>query len=250
MEETISLQEIFTTIKKRLTMIILITVLAVAVAGVTSYFVLTPVYQASAQILVNQKQSGDKQDYNQGQIQANQDLVNTYSVIVKSPTILDKVIEQLNLKQTTKQLSEQLTVNSEENSQVFNVAIDNEDPAKATTIVNTIAEVFQKQIPNIMDVDNASILSKADLGPDPAPVKPNPTLNMALALVVGLMIGVGLAFLLEYLDNTVKSEEDVEKQLGLPVLGAVTEMASNNNSKRSHHSHAAKRHVGGETLES
>lgn len=249
MEETISLQEIFETIKKRLWMIILITVAAIAVSGVVSYFVLTPVYEASAQILVNQKQSNDQQDYNQGQVRANQDLVNTYSVIVKSPTILDKVINKLNLDQTTKQLSEKLTVNSEEDSQVFNVAIDNEDPAKATTIVNTIAEVFQKQVPKIMDVDNASILSKADLGSDPAPVKPRPTLNMAIAFVVGLMVSIGIAFLLEYLDNTVKTEEDIEKQLGLPVLGAVTEM-NGNVKQSSRSSHAAKRHVGSETLES
>ena len=72
-----------------------------------------------------------------------------------------------------------------------------------------------------MNVDNVSILSKADFEGTPSPVNPNPVLNMAIAFVVGLMVGVGLAFLLEYLDNTIKTEEDIEKVLGVPVLGTI-----------------------------
>nr|WP_302328545.1 GNVR domain-containing protein [Salirhabdus salicampi] len=73
-----------------------------------------------------------------------------------------------------------------------------------------------------MNVNNVHILTEAKYSPNPSPIKPKPTLNIAIAMVLGLMVGVGLAFLLEYLDNTVKTEDDVEKKLGLPVLGVVS----------------------------
>jgi capsular polysaccharide biosynthesis protein len=73
-----------------------------------------------------------------------------------------------------------------------------------------------------MNVDNVTILTQAQIGEDPSPIEPKPALNMSIALVVGLMAGVGIAFLLEYLDNTIKTEQDIENQLGLPVLGAIT----------------------------
>lgn len=247
MEETISLQEIFATIRKRLGLIVLITIIATALSGMISYFVLTPVYEGSTQILVNQSNVDQQQGYQQSQVQANIDLVNTYSVIIKSPTILDKVIKQLNLDQTVDQLRDQLNVTSEQNSQVVNIAVDDPDPAKAVHIANTIATVFKKQVTDIMNVDNVSILSKANLDTDPKPVKPNPMLNMAIAFVVGLMVGVGLAFLLEYLDNTIKNEQDVEATLELPVLGVVTEMSAGE--QRNEHSRVAKRQMGGQTFE-
>ncbi|HEX7066343.1 MAG TPA: Wzz/FepE/Etk N-terminal domain-containing protein [Bacillales bacterium] len=222
MEETISLKEIFATIKKRIWMILFITVIATAATGITSYFIMTPIYEAETQILVQSESDSDEFDYSQ--VQTNLKLVNTYSVIVKSPRILEKVVDELDLDKDVGQLQHQLSVNNEENSQVLNIAVTSPEPSEAVQLANTIAEVFQDQIVNIMSVDNVSILSKADLGAHPQPVKPNPLLNMGIAFVVGLTIGLGLAFLLEYLDNTIKTEQDIEKLLGLPVLGAVTEI--------------------------
>lgn len=221
MEETISLKELFLTLKKRLSLIIIITALATATSGIVSYFLLTPIYQSSTQILVNQSKS-EEQIYNYNEVQTNVQLINTYNVIIKSPAILDKVIEKENLEMTTGALNELVTVSSEQNSQVVNISVQNEDPQKAADIANSIALTFQDEITKLMNIDNVSILSQAQLGENPSPIKPQPVLNMAIALVVGLMAGVGLAFLLEYLDNTIKTEQDIENQLGLPVLGAIT----------------------------
>jgi capsular exopolysaccharide synthesis family protein len=221
MEETISLKELFQTLKKRLSLIIIITAIAAATSGLISYFILTPIYQSSTQILVNQAKS-DQQVFNPGEVQTNLQLINTYNVIIKSPAILDKVIQQLDLDMSSGQLNANVTVGSEQDSQVVNISVLDEDPKQAAEIANTIAAVFQKDIAKIMNVNNVSILSKAELGTDPSPIKPQPVMNIAIALVVGLMAGVGLAFLLEYLDNTIKTEEDIEKHLGLPVLGAIT----------------------------
>jgi capsular polysaccharide biosynthesis protein len=219
MEETISLKELLETLKKRLLLIISITLIAAIVSGVVSYFFLTPIYQASTQILVNQAKTDQAFDYYQ--VETNLQLINTYNVIIKSPVILDKVAEELDLDMTGTQLSEMITVGSEKESQVVNLSVQNTDPKVAAQIANKTAEVFKKEIVNIMKIDNISVLSKADVTENPSPIKPQPLLNVAIAIVVGLMAGVGIAFLLEYFNNTIKNEQDIEKILGLPILGVI-----------------------------
>lgn len=224
MEETISLQDIFHTLKKRIGLIISTTVAAVIIAAIISFFMLTPMYQATTQILVNQ-QNTQAQQVTTSEIQTNLQLINTYSEIIKSPAILDIVIEQLDLELTAAQLSGKIAVSNANNSQIVSVSVEDANHSVATDIVNTIANVFQKEVTELMNVDNVNILSPAMHSDNPAPVSPNKMLNMAIAAVLGLMIGVGIAFLLEYLDTTVKTEKDIEDLLGLPVIGLVSPIA-------------------------
>ncbi|WP_050183316.1 YveK family protein [Domibacillus robiginosus] len=225
MEETISLKELAQTLKKRLKLIVLITVAAALISGIISYFVLTPIYQSSTQVLVNQAKT-EQQLYNPSEVQTNLQLISTYNVIMKSPAILEKVAQNLDLDLTTEELSSKITVASEQDSQVVNITVQDENPGLAADIANETASVFQEDIVKIMNVDNVSILAAAEIGENPSPVKPQPLLNIAIAIVAGLMAGVGLAFLLEYLDNTIKSEQDIEKTLGIPVLGGVTTISA------------------------
>lgn len=221
MEETISLQDLFKTLKKRLLLIILTTIVAITISGVVSFLYLTPIYQSSTQILVNQEKV-DINTFNAQDIQTNLQLINTYNVIIKSPAILSKVIEQLDLDTTPSALTNQITVNNEQNSQVVNISVQDANPNVAVDIANTTASVFQEEIKKLMKVDNVSILTPALLGENPSPVKPDPMLNMAIAAVIGLMLGVGIAFLLEYLDTTMKTEQDIEEILNLPILGLIS----------------------------
>jgi capsular polysaccharide biosynthesis protein len=223
MEETISLKELLETLKKRLIMIILITMTFGLVSGVISYFFLTPIYQASTQILVNQAKT-EQSFYSPSEVQTNLQLINTYNVIIKSPAILDKVSDELKLDMTASQLNGKITVGSEKDSQVVNISVQDADAETAATIANKIAEVFQKEIVILMNVDNVSVLAKATVGESQAPIKPQPLMNVAIAIVVGLMASVGLAFLLEYFDNTIKNEQDIEKILGLPILGVIAQI--------------------------
>ncbi|MCM3763944.1 YveK family protein [Neobacillus niacini] len=223
MEETISLKELFETLKKRLLLIISITAIAGLVSGVVSYFFLTPIYQASTQILVNQAKN-DQAFYSPSEVQTNLQLINTYNVIIKSPAILDKVADDLDLGVNARQLNEKINVGSEKDSQVVNISVQDPSPDTAALIANKTAEVFQKEITNIMNVDNVSILAKAEVAENPSPIKPRPLMNVAIAIVVGLMAGVGIAFLLEYFDNTIKNEQDVEKELELPILGIIAQI--------------------------
>ena len=137
------------------------TLFATLISMIISYFVLTPVYQASTQILVNQKNTENQLDISQ--ISSNVELINTYSVIIKSPAILEKVIEKLELTQTVDELNQNISVNSQENSQVFSLTVENNDAGKAVEIANTVSETFQQNIQTIMNVDNVSILAKAEL---------------------------------------------------------------------------------------
>ncbi|WP_053360982.1 Wzz/FepE/Etk N-terminal domain-containing protein [Bacillus sp. FJAT-27251] len=247
MEETISLKELLQTLKKRMALILAITLTAVIVSGVVSFFFLTPIYQASTQILVNQK-NDEQAMYNASQVQTNLQLIDTYNVIIKSPAILDIVADELYLGLNAQQLNKKITVGSENGSQVVNISVQDEDPKAAADIANTVANVFSKEIVDIMNVDNVSILAKATVTDGQAPVKPQPVLNIAIALVVGLMAGVGLAFLIEYLDNTVKDEQDVERQLELPILGVISVIDDATMEQIKQGRSARKTKVRGETL--
>ena len=224
MKETITLQDIFKTLKKRLSLIIILTIIALAISAVVSYFVITPIYQSSTQILINQEKT-EVNTFSSQDIETNLQLINTYNVIIKSPAILSLVIDELDLNTTPAALTNKITVNNAEDSQVVNITVQDPDPQRAVDIANKTAQVFQAQIKTLMQVDNVSVLTPAVLGDNPSPVKPDPMLNMAIAAVIGLMLGVGLAFLLEYLDTTVKTEEDIEELLNLPVLGLISNIS-------------------------
>ncbi|WP_406944940.1 YveK family protein [Halobacillus sp. SY10] len=223
MEETISLKEIFEVLKKRIIMILSLALGAAAISAAITFFVITPTYEASSQFIVSQSQT-QQQDtpYDINDIRTNVELINTYNVIIQSPRILDEVINELGLDMSASQLSSKLQVSNAEQSQVVNVTAQDENAMLAADLANTTVTVFKEEVPQLMSVDNVNVLSSATVGPNVSPVSPNPMLNIAIALVVGLMIGVGIAFLLEYLDNTVKSEDDIEETLGLPVLGVVS----------------------------
>lgn len=224
MEETISLKEIFDVIKKRFLLIVSFVVAAALIAAIASYFMLTPKYEATSQFIVNEGKTEESQEFTSSDIRTNVELINTYNVIITSNAILGSVVDELNLTYSASKLEDKIDVSSAEDSQVVNVTATDTDPEQAVNIANTIVETFQSEIPDILDVDNVSVLSAAELKEDPTPVSPRPKLNIAIAIVLGGMVGVGLAFLLEYLDNTVRTEEDVENKLGLPVFGSISHM--------------------------
>lgn len=228
MEETISLQEIMEVIKKHFKLIVGITLGVAAIAALVSYFVLTPIYQSSTQFIVNsskQDQTMQEAQIDSGTIRTNVELINTYNVIITSNAILDVVIENLNLTYNANTLKSNINVSSEQNSQVVTVTVKDPDPHLATAIANETVAVFQQLIPEIMNVDNVKVLTEATTGDNPSPVEPRPQLNIAIAIVLGGMIGVGLAFLLEYLDTKVRTEADVES-IGLTVFGTVYTMTA------------------------
>lgn len=224
MNETISLQELFSVLKKSLWRILALTIVAALISFAVSTFLIKPTYQADTQILVTPK----KQENNvleASQVQSSVTLVNTYRVIIKSPAILEKVqAEVKNAPVKLTELNNMITVESEQNSQVINVSVQSKDAALASNVANAISKTFSDDIPKLMNVDNVKVLSVS--GIPTVPVSPNILLNTAIAAVVGFLLGVGLAFLREVLDRRIRTEEQVQQLLDLPVLGSIPDIES------------------------
>ncbi|MCD2138737.1 YveK family protein [Salinicoccus halitifaciens] len=219
MEETLNLEDILEVIKKNLWMIISLMLLFGAIAAFATALLMTPQYEANTQILVSQSENADT--VNNQDIQASLQLINTYRDIILSPTVLDDVVDNLGLEQTTGALANQITVNNQDQSQVITVTVSDENPENAEIIANEVALVFQDRITEVMNVDNVSILAEADMGENPSPVSPQPLVNIAIGLILGALLGVGIAFLRAFLDKRITTEEEIEKHLDLPVLGTI-----------------------------
>ncbi|SDC06780.1 Capsular polysaccharide biosynthesis protein [Terribacillus halophilus] len=224
MEETISLKEIFALLKKRMLMILSLIVSFAAIALILSYFLITPTYTAKASVVVNQEENVDVSALNTA-IQSNISLINTYKIVMTSPVILDEVAKEMNLSLSSTEIAEKLEVTSEADTQIITVTATDINQAKAAELANTTVNVFQNEIPELMNLENVKPLSLAETEDNPSPASPNILLNTAIAIVLGAMVGIGLAFLLEYLDNTVKTENDIEKRIGIPVIGSISHMS-------------------------
>lgn len=219
----IDLRTYLKVIQKRIGLLVSIVLLCCTVTAVVSYFFISPVYQASTKLIVNQANDRvglDPLDLNQ--INMNLRLIETYKEIIKTPAIMDVVVsENPHFGVSSEQLIQRIKISSVNNTQVMTLQIQDASQEKAVEMVNAISRTFQQEIPNIMRVDNVSILNEAKIVDNPSPVTPNPPLNLAISFVVSLMVALGVIFLLEYLDDTVKTENDVQQLLGLPVLSVI-----------------------------
>lgn len=220
MEEDLNLHDIINLLKKRLGLILIVTTLAAVASAVISSLVLPEVYQASTQLLVKQGQT-DEAQLNNMNIESDLQLVKTYSVIIKSPVILQQVVEQLNLDLSFDQINQQIIVESAENSQVIGISVKDADPATAVAIANKTVEILQSETQKLMNIDNVMILSPAKMSLSPLPVEPNPLLNTIMWAIAGLILGIGIAFILEYLDTTIKSAQEIKDLLGVPLIGTI-----------------------------
>ena len=224
MGEEISIQEIFYILKKRSILILSLTAITMIIVGIISYFVITPTYEANSQILVNQL---DKESnlYDSNEVETNVQLIKTYKIMIKSSTVLEKVKDELNLDYSIDDLNNIITVLSEDDTQIMSIIVEDKSIESAVKIANKTAEVFQKEIADIMNVNNVTVITEAKVKGHETPVKPNRVMNLAIAMVVGLMSGVGLAFLLAFLDHTLKTEVDIETRLNLPVIGVISKLS-------------------------
>lgn len=216
-----NIKEFINGLKKRLPLIILVTIAFIAISGTISYTMMKPVYEASTQILVNQD-APSAEEFRTQDIDANVQLISTYNDIIKSPVILAGVIEKLGLNESVKSLNERISVSSIEGSQVVTVEVEDASMEGAVLIANTTASIFESEIKNLMKVDNVNIIWQAEMPANPEPVRPDPLFNMAIGAVVGFMLGTGLAILLDQMNTTIRTEEDIEEIVGLQVLGIVS----------------------------
>lgn len=219
MEETIDLREYFDIIRKRIWIVILITVISVLTSAVLSYFILNPLYETSTTLMVNKAKNEQSNIINYEDVMLNQKLVVTYGEIAKSRTVLDKVINDLKLDITYEDLVEKIEVTPVKDTEIMNIKVSNNDPTLATKIANKLPQVFTNEVIRITKADSVQVIDYAKIPKDP--VKPRPLLNIIIAGFLGIMIGLFVIFLMEYMDNTIKTPLDIEKHIGLPVIGVI-----------------------------
>ncbi|KIL40152.1 lipopolysaccharide biosynthesis protein [Gordoniibacillus kamchatkensis] len=237
-------------IAKRIWLVALLGVLGVSITAIITHYVIVPQYEASTKLIVNKSSDSanvDKLDITT--INSNIQLIKTYKEIIKTPRIMDLVVQQHpELNQTSEQLIKEITVNSVNDTQVMTVIARNKSYKQAANEVNVVSKVFQKEIPSLMKVDNVSILNEADPNDTPAPVSPKMAINIAVSLVLSLMVGIGLAFMLDYFDDTVKTEEEIAELLDLPTLSVIPLIKSQDVHKKHDKSLAKQETVTGGTV--
>lgn len=219
--EEISLIEFFSIIKKWFSMIFSVVLIGLIIASIFTFFIATPKYSATTQVLVNQS-SKNTDGIQLSDINTNVQMINTYRDIIKGPVILEGVIEELELDVAVPDLSDQIDVATQDNSQVFSLNVISENPYIASDIANTTAMIFQKEVVDIMNIENVKVIAEAV--PNTGPISPNNMLNLMFSVLISALLGVGIAFLLEYLDKTVKDEKYIIDKLGWSMLGSVSEM--------------------------
>ncbi|MEI5907752.1 Wzz/FepE/Etk N-terminal domain-containing protein [Bacillus spongiae] len=212
-EREIDIKEILDMLKRRLWIIVVITMVFTSIGYFYSTLNNTTLYKASTRIIVKTDPENMK----------------TIMVMIKSREVLEKVSEDLQLNRSAGTLSNQLNVNVIDGSQVVEIAAIDANPELAINIVNTTAQITKEKISSILNFENIQLLAQAEFT---LPISSNPNRMIILGFIFGLIVSIGLVLLLNSLDSSIKTEMEVEEWLGYPVLGTVSKIPRSKLSRR------------------
>lgn len=218
------LKEYLHILKKRWLLILSVTLTCVFVSAIVSFFLIKPTYQASISVVIggNKEESSSNTNQTYNDVMMYQKLVKTYSEFVKTRSVAEDAIDKLNLDITPGALLGMVSVAPKGDTEFLTITVKSKDAYEARDIANQVAKSLKAITKDIKKVDNVQLVDDALL--PSGPVSPKPLLNIAIALILGLFVSVGIVFLIEYLDNTVKDTDELEKLLEVPVLGAIPMM--------------------------
>ncbi|SDC02513.1 Capsular polysaccharide biosynthesis protein [Paenibacillus sp. UNCCL117] len=224
-------KELMRVLKKRLWIVLLVVAIATITTAMYNKSNYQPIYQASTKVIVNKtvelEQLGNEQ-MDLGSMAYSIRLIDTYKEIIRTPAIMEKVVQRYpDLKLTAGELSQIINVQSINNTQVMTIMVRDFSYERAMQIVNAVTAVFQSEIPKIMKVNNIEILHNAEMKERPVPVNQQSNMYVFISAFVALVFALGAVLLLEFLDDTLKSEQDVERVMGLELLAAVPVMKKN-----------------------
>ena len=220
-EEVIDLREYLSIIKKKWFIMAILCVVCVAASTVYSFFIAKPVYQAETTLIVKTEKTEGTNTVTSDQIKTTQQLAVTYGEIIKSRKVLDDVIKNLDLDESYGQLSGKISVSTVSDTQIIKVSVQDTNKSNAAKIANEIPKVFAKEAIRIADGNGVEVIDKAQTPVNP--VSPNKKMNILIAGVLGVMIGLFIIFIIEFLNTKIKTPQDIEKELGLPLLGVIPE---------------------------
>ena len=230
-EENINISEIFEALKKRYKMIIGITLAFTIIAAVLSFFVIKPKYEVTTKLFIGKQESKNEQ-YNSNDVMMYQKLLQTYAEVIKTDDLIEKGLKEANVSYDIKDINDveaSLKVTPRADTQILEISYTGTDKDEVARVVKGITDEFIKESKQLIPNGNVKVIEKVKV-PE-KPVSPNKKLNILIAFVLGLMVSVGLALLLEFMDNTYKSKEELEDDLDLPVIGVIPELDDETNNR-------------------
>lgn len=218
--EEIDIKDFLGYLKKFLIPMIIVSILAVGASIFYNLVLKTPLYKTSTTVVLAQKTSEkESASVTLNDISINQKLVATYTEIVKSKLVLEQVINDLNLDTTTEKLAKHVTVTAVEDTEILKITVEDGNRILAAQIANKIADVFTKEIVNIYQLNNVSVIDVAQVSDKQS----NQTTirDTVIALLISVFGVSAIAFIIYYFDDTIKYSEDLEKKVGLPIAGKI-----------------------------
>lgn len=217
--EEIDIMELLSFVKDKIGMVISITAVVCILGCIYGLFLQTPMFRSYTTVILN---SNETTSITQTDITLNKNLVDTYTEVVKSRKVLVKVIDELDLDLTYEQLSSKITVTDVNDTQIIKISVTDKDSNKAKDIANSTAKYFSDIIKDLYNMNNVDILDEAIETNTPYNI--NVLKQVVTYFAIGLVIALGVVFLIYYFDRTIKSVEQVEQKVKLPILGSVQDM--------------------------
>lgn len=213
--EEIDLKELFNFFKNKIGLFIIISMGTLVLGALYGLINQNPLYSSYTTVIL----AGTNETLTQNDITLNKDLVNTYAEIVKSRKVLNQVIEELNLDIKYETLSSKISVSSVNNTEIIKISVVDANSINAKNIANVTAKIFTKEVINYYNINNVEILDDAIAAENPYNI--NNTKQVIIYLMLGVMLGAGVIFVIFYFDRTIKSTEQIEEKIKLPILGSV-----------------------------
>ena len=225
-EITIDLWEVFFALKKRFFLIVTACIVGAVIAGAITMFLMTPVYTSTASVLVLSKETTLTSI---ADLQLGSQLTNDYKVLIRSTSVMEEVIKDLDLDITAEGLRKSVNVTNPDGTRLLDISVVNSDPELARDIVNDVASVSSAFIGDKMEVIPPKII---EYGKTPS-VQTSPSLkrNVILGFIIGLLLSAGIIIVLTVMDDTIKSEDDLQKYLGLSMLASIPDRKDYINTK-------------------
>ena len=220
-EQTIDISTLWQIIRKKLAIIIVVTILITIIAGLYTYLMVEPKYRSTVAVFIGDETSGGAVTETISDINMYQKLVETYAEIAKSRTVAENVITNLDLDMKVDELQRMITTSIKGNTQFLNLSITSTDLEFSYDIANQMARSLKSVSFDLRGTDIVQILDPANV--PTGPFSPNIVMNMAIGFVLGLMLSVFTVFLLNFMDKTVKDPEFIMGELQVPFLAGIPE---------------------------
>lgn len=220
MEENINIQEILNSLRKRWKLILICILTATLMSAIVTFFLIKPQYEASTKLFIGKEEtSANVKSYNNNDVIMYQNLLKTYSEVIKTKDLAKEAIKEANVDIKPNTVLSNLTIVPVVDTQILQIKFKSENPNKAEKLVSAITNEFMELSSELYPNGNVQIIESVQAPINP--ISPNKKSNIAIALLLGLMVGVGIALLLEFLDNSFKTKEQLETEFEIPVIGSI-----------------------------